>query len=66
MVNRIREAFTPQPEIFKGPVEVDETYMGGRRRNMSKANRAKLEGWGAEGKAVVAGGKDRQTKRGAA
>ena len=48
---------------FAGPVEVDETFMGGKRRNMPKAKRAKLEGRGAVGKAAVAGAKDRATNR---
>ena len=48
---------------FLGPVEVDETYMGGRRRNMAKSKRAKLEGRGPVGKTAVVGIKDRQTKR---
>ena len=33
--------------LFSGPVEVDEAYLGGKRKNMPKAKRAKLEGRGA-------------------
>ena len=49
---------------FAGPVEVDETYMGGKRKNMSKAKRKALAGAGrgAVGKTAVVGAKDRATK----
>ena len=47
--------------IFAGPVEVDETYMGGRRANMPKAEREKLTGRGAVGKTAIVGAKDRAT-----
>ena len=49
--------------MFTGPVEVDETYIGGKRKNMPKAKRAKLTGRGAVGKAAVVGVKDRATNR---
>ena len=29
--------------LFSGPVEADEAYLGGKRKNMPKAKRAKLE-----------------------
>ena len=38
-----------------GTVEVDETYIGGERKNMPLAKRAKLEGRGAVGKEAVVG-----------
>ena len=65
MLHRIREAWsrTDNGAPFSGPVEVDETYMGGKRRNMSKSNRAKLEGRGPVGKTAVAGIKDRASNR---
>ena len=47
--------------MFLGPVEVDETYMGGKRRNMHKSKRAKMEGRGPTGKTAIVGMKDRQT-----
>ena len=65
MLHRIREAWgggDGGPK-FSGPVEVDETYMGGKRKNMSNAKRASLEGRGAVGKTTVAGAKDRATNR---
>ena len=46
-----------------GPVEVDETYMGGKRKNMSKAKRKTLTGRGAVGKTAVAGIKDRASNQ---
>ena len=47
--------------MFAGPVEVDESYFGGIRRNMSNTKRKDLEGSGrgAVGKTAVAGIKDR-------
>ena len=64
MLQRIREAWTDQDDgDFNGPVEVDETYMGGKRGNMSNAQREKLvdAGRGAVGKTAVVGIKDRET-----
>ena len=61
IAHRLREAFTSQAALFSGPVEVDETYMGGKRKNMPKSKRAKLEGRGTVGKAAIAGVKDRET-----
>ena len=53
-----------------GPVEVDETYVGGKRKNMSNAKRRELAeqgaGRGAVGKTAVVGAKDRATKQVAA
>ena len=64
MLHRLREAWANEKEgggSMSGPVEVDETYIGGKRRNMPKDKRAHLTGRGAVGKAVVAGAKDRAT-----
>ncbi len=47
--------------LFHGPAETDETYFGGKRKNMPKANREKMEGRGTVGKAIVARVKDRET-----
>ena len=64
MLHRIREAWTyEQTALFSGPVEVDETYIGGLRRNMSKSRRKTLEGRGPAGKSAVVGLKDRSTKQ---
>ena len=64
MLHRIRHVWNTGPkESFQGPVEADETYFGGKRRNMPKAKRAQLEGRGPVGKTAVVGVKDRATKR---
>ncbi len=66
MLHRIREAWGEDDgEPFDGPAEVDETYFGGKRRNMSNAKRKALAGTGrgAVGKTAVVGIKDRATNR---
>ena len=64
MLHRLREAWGESGlEQFVGPVEADETYMGGKRMNMPKAKRRKLKGRGAVGKTAVVGTKDRATNR---
>ena len=64
MLHRIRQAWASDGTgPFSGPVEVDETYFGGKRKNMSNAKRRKLSGTGrgAVGKVAVVGMKDRRT-----
>lgn len=63
MAHRIREAWDDETEQFEGPVEVDETYIGGKRRNMSNSRRKELKdaGRGPVGKTAVVGMKDRET-----
>ena len=67
MLHRIREAWNTGPGGFSGPVEADETYFGGKRKNMSNAKRRELTeqgaGRGAVGKTAVVGVKDRETKQ---
>lgn len=66
MLHRIREAWQHERDaVFNGPVEVDEAYFGGRRKNMSNAKRRELAGTGrgAISKATVVGAKDRPTKQ---
>ena len=64
MLHRIRQAWGDEIEgDFSGPVEVDETYVGGKRRNMSKSKREQMQGRGSVGKTAVAGIKDRETKQ---
>ena len=59
--HRLREAFSNPGRLFDGPVEIDETFMGGKRKNMPKSKRAKMTGRGAKGKTAVAGARDRKT-----
>lgn len=66
MAHRLREAFASEQGLFTGPVEVDETYIGGRRKNMPKSKRKQLSGRGTVGKTAVVGAKDRETNRVAA
>ena len=64
MLHRLRDAWGESGlEQFIGPVEADETYIGGKRKNMPKAKRKALKGRGSVGKAAVAGVKDRATNR---
>ena len=68
MLHRLRNAVESGSGMFSGPVEVDETYMGGKRANMSNAKRKELAGTGrgAVGKVAIVGAKDRATRRVAA
>ena len=63
---RLREAWSNNPGGMAGPVEVDETCIGGRRGNMPGRKRQKLMqtvGGGPTGKAAVAGPRDRPGDR---
>jgi transposase-like protein len=66
LAHRLRAALCEDAELCCGPVEVDETYMGGKRKNMPKHVREELTGRGAVGKAAVVGAKDRETNQVAA
>ena len=65
LAHRMRESYDDLSGFFSGPVEVDETYMGGKRKNMSNKKRKALKdtGRGGVGKAVVAGMRDRATRK---
>ncbi len=66
MLHRIREAWAGEIEAaFEGSVEIDETYIGGKRANMSNAKRGRMRSAGMKqgpvGKKVALGAKNRET-----
>ena len=67
MLHRIRETWgQDDAPPFPGPVEVDETYVGGRRKNMRASKRREMlqrYGRGASSMEVVAGGRDRDSNQ---
>ena len=62
MLQRIRKAWESEDSPFAGPIEVDETYMGGSERNKHKGKKLRA-GRGTVGKAAVVGAKDRKTNK---
>ena len=66
MLHRIREAWMSEAgSAFSGPVEADEAYFGGKRKNMSNTKRKALKdtGRGGSGKTAVVGLKDRASNQ---
>ena len=63
MLHRLREAWATFDDgtLTNGPVEVDETFVGGKRRNMSNSKREQLTGRGPIVETAVIGAKDRAT-----
>ena len=60
MAHRIRESWKDDQAPFAGPVEVDETFVGGLEAN-KHGNKKLKAGRGTVGKTAVAGVRDRET-----
>lgn len=66
LAHRIREHWIDSKAKFNGPVEVDETYVGGKCRNIRNSKRKQPTGRGPVSNTAVEGAKDRAIKQGAA
>ncbi len=62
LAHRIRETWKQGEALFGGPMEVDETYLGGKERN-KHWDKKRNAGRGTVGKAAVVGIKDRDTNK---
>ncbi len=61
MFKQIRSMLSEDVEPLSGKVECDETFVGGKAKNMHKSKReAKIQGRGTVGKIVVAGAVERK------
>ncbi len=58
MAHRIRQAWESGGELFEGPVEVDETFIGGKEKN-KHADKRLRRGRGPVGKETIVGVVDR-------
>ena len=61
MAQRLREACHVKENKMEGPVEVDETFIGGKGKNKHEDKRSHTRG--PSGKSVVVGMKDRETNK---
>ena len=60
LAHRIRQCFADNPDLFDGPVELDEAFFGGLEKNKHAKDRRNA-GRGTVGKAAVAGARDQAT-----
>ena len=64
LAHRIRKAFEDQQDAkFVSPVEVDETYMGGKYSNMHFSKKPRMSGAGVQDKTPVVAIKERGTRK---
>ena len=64
LAHRIRKAFEDQKDAkFVSPVEVDETYMGGKYSNMHFSKKPRMSGAGVQDKTPVVAIKERGTRK---
>ncbi|MDE0291126.1 MAG: IS1595 family transposase [Candidatus Dadabacteria bacterium] len=64
LAHRIRRAFEDQQNAkFVSPIEIDESYIGGKYHNMHKSKKPRMVGAGAQDKTPVVGIRERSTGR---
>ena len=61
MAHRIRESWQEHGGPFDGPIEVDETFVGGKMKNMHADKRREARQRPDYGKTIVVGARDRAT-----
>ena len=62
LAHRLRKSWQSGSDLFGGPVEVDETFIGGKEKNR-RADKKLHAGRGGVDKAIVVGIKDRETNK---
>lgn len=62
LAHRLRKGWESGKTLFDGPIETDESFLGGRERNKKNSKKLKA-GRGPVGKVAVIGAKDRATNK---